>query len=246
MVTMKGLILAGGLGTRLRPTTYIYNKHLIHVYDRPMIMYPIETLKKSGITDIIVSLSYDKPELFMDFLKDGSELGVKLTYVIHGKPLGIAYAINHAKHLINDKFLAILGDNFFGESLAKYVQYFQKADLDALILVKKMKEPQRYGVLELDGKGKIKRLIEKPEKPPTQLAVLGAYFLSPKFFDVYPKLKPSKRGEYEITEAINLLLPKVEYKVYRGKWFDLGTPEDILQCANWVKAHYERPNYNSA
>ena len=233
---MKGIILAGGRGTRLYPSTMIYNKHLTMVYNKPMILFAIECLKASGIRDIIISLSYDKPDQFIEFLKDGSDLNVELTYTVQKEPKGIAYAIWQAKHLLeDDKFVCVLADNIFETSLAPYTAYFAlTTDYDAVILLKKSKQPERYGVARF-GKAKLVELLEKPKAPPSNYIMLGAYLFTPKFFEIFPEMKPSKRNEYEITDAINLLLPKVKYFIYDNVWLDLGTPDDILKCALWLK-----------
>lgn len=235
---MKGLILAGGKGTRLYPTTKVVNKHILLIYNKPMVFYPIETLKEAGITDIIISLSHYQPEQFMELLGDGKDLGVKLTYVIHGPPKGIAYAINHAQNVLGDKpFVCLLGDNIFGNSLKPYVKKFRVNPRKALILLKEIdiNEAKNYGVAEFDNFDRLVRLIEKPKKAPSSYIMLGAYFLNSKFFKVYPNLKPSRRGEYEITDVINLLLPDVNYQFYKGRWFDCGTFNSILEASKFMR-----------
>lgn len=239
---MKAIILAGGKGTRLHPLTKVVNKHLMLVYDRPMIMHGIEALREAGITDIVISLSYDTPQQFMELLGDGRELGVNLAYVIHGEPKGISYSIYHARNLLGrEPFMCYLGDNIFGESLRPYVEKF-KADPDnALILLKEVarEEAKNYGVAYL-REGKLVGLIEKPGTPPSPYIMLGAYLLTSKFFDVYPSLKPSRRGEYEITDAINLLMPNVTHEIYEGVWFDCGTFDSILEASNYMKRTEKR------
>mgnify|MGYP001571884000 CR=1 FL=1 len=231
---MRGLILAGGSGTRLDPTTRVYNKHLIQVYDRPMIFYPIETMIQSGITDIVISLSLQEPDLFMRLLGDGSEFGAKFTYLVQMKALGISYAINEARHLLGEeRFLVLLGDNYFSKHLGAAVSRYNVNE--ATIFFRKSDQPERYGVLEFEG-STFKRVIEKPNPAPSNWIMLGAYLLSDKFFEIFPKLKPSERGEYEITDAINALMPWVKPTEYSDTWFDLGTPDDILACANYQYA----------
>lgn len=242
---MKCLILAGGKGTRLYPTTKIYNKHLVNVYNKPMILYAIECIKNSGIRDIILSLSNSKPEQFMEFLGDGKELGVNLTYTIHGEPKGISYAINHAKHLLdnndrnnnkrnNDKFMVYLGDNVFETDLSLYVQKFEEKDnTDCMLLLKKHSNPEKYGVVKLDEYDEITKLYEKPNPPPSDYIALGTYFFTTKFFDIFDQITPSQRGEYEITDAINLLIPYVSYEIYKDEWFDLGTYKSIFDYCKW-------------
>lgn len=234
----KALILAGGKGTRLSPVTKAVNKHLLLVFSRPLIFYPIETLREAGVTDIVISLSHDQPEQFMKLLGDGRDLGVNLTYAIHGEPKGIAYAINHAKPwLENEPFICHLGDNIFCESIKTYVEQFQENPDESLMIFKDMglEEARRYGTAEFDKDGEVVRFLEKPEVPPNTYAMLGLYLLTPKFFDVYHNLKPSWRREYEITDAVNLLLPDVDYAFYHGAWFDCGTFHDLLKAANYMR-----------
>lgn len=237
---MKGLILAGGRGTRLAPLTKVVNKHLLLVYDKPMIMYGIEAMRDSGITDIVLSLSHDKAGSFMELLGNGEELGVNLGYAIHGEPMGISYGINHARFLLGDEpFLCYLGDNIFGESLAPYVKRFQENPQESLILLKKVdiKEASRYGVAIFKEK-ELFQLVEKPRwiagAGDYAYALLGAYFFTPKFFEIYPRLKPSERGEYEVTDAVNALMPMVNYEIYQGEWFDCGTFDSILEASNYI------------
>lgn len=241
MINIKGIILAGGLGTRLQPLTKVVNKHLLLVYDRPMVMYPIETLREAGITDIVISLSHYQPQQFMELLGDGEELGVKLTYVIHGEPKGISYAINHAQNVLGRMpFVCLLGDNIFGASLKPFVEKFALRQ-KSMILLKDvgLENAKRYGVADFVVKnfpmGELRGLIEKPKFPPSPYIMIGAYFLTPAFFDVYPRLKPSERGEYEITDAINALMPDVTYEIYEGDWWDCGTFESILEASNYIK-----------
>jgi len=205
-----------------------------------MIFYAIEALRDTGIRDIIISLSYHRPNEFVTCLGDGKEFGVNLSYVIHGEPKGIAYAINHARPYLGEKFMVYLGDNIFETSLGEYVERFDESKFDALILFKKVDDPSRYGVPKLDEKMNLVHLIEKPKVPPSPYALLGAYFFTSKFFEVYPKIKPSWRGEYEITDMINLLMPNVDFEIYRYQWWDLGTPSDILDCVLWLKDKEEK------
>jgi len=238
VVSLKGLVLAGGRGTRLHPTTRIINKHLIPIYEKPMIFYPIEALRDAGVTDIILSLSHYNPQQFMELLGDGSELGVKLTYTIHGEAKGIAYAINHAQNLLgNEQFACVLGDNIFTNGLKEEVIRAKTFPQISLVLLKEVdyEQAKNYGVAEFEGPFKLKRLVEKPESPPSTFIMLGAYFLTSRFFEVYPTLKQSTRGEYEITDAVNALFPHVIYTVYEGNWFDAGTFDSILEASNFMK-----------
>ena len=248
---MKGLILAGGKGTRLYPTTRVVNKHILLVYDRPMIMHPILTLRDAGITDIIISLSYENPQQMMELLGDGKELGVKLTYIIHGEPKGISYGIYHARHVLGcEPFVCLLGDNIFTEGLKSQIEKFKANPDKSLVVLKKVRleEANRYGVAEFDwempeseivgyGKPLLRRVIEKPQKPPSSYIMTGAYMLTTQFFDIYPSLTPSNRGEFEITDAINALMPNVMYEIYDDQWFDVGTFESIMEASNYLREH---------
>lgn len=240
---MKALILAGGKGTRLYPTTKVLNKHLLLVYNKPMILHAIDTIKEAGITDIVISLSHDNPEQFMELLGDGSQFGVSLTYVIHGEPKGISYGIWHARSVLGDQpFMCYLGDNIFGKSLKPYAEEFALNPTKTLILLHSLglgitEQVKNYGVAEFSkwDSNVLVRLIEKPTNPPSNCILLGAYFLTSKFFDIYPQLQPSNRGEYEITDAINALMPDVTYRHYEGEWFDAGTFDSILDASNYLK-----------
>jgi glucose-1-phosphate thymidylyltransferase len=219
------------MGTRLYPTTKAINKHLLPVYDQSMIMIPIETLKQAGITDITVSLSYDQPELFMKLLGKGDELGVNLTYHIHGEARGISYGINEVKHIIGDSmFVCILGDNYFTDGVQPLIDEFTVLK-KPMVYLKEVEDPTQYGTPIFTAEKEIKKFVEKPKKPQNNYAVLGVYCLTGDFFKNYPRLEPSWRGEYEITDALNLLLPDVGYCIYEGEWYDMGTHYDLLQSS---------------
>ncbi|MBI2084150.1 MAG: glucose-1-phosphate thymidylyltransferase [Candidatus Aenigmarchaeota archaeon] len=237
---MKGLILSGGLGTRLRPITHTSNKHLIPLANKPMIYYPIETLKNAGITDIgiIVGHTEEKIREVKDAIGDGSKFGIKITYIEQDAPRGLAHAVKVARgFLVNDnadkKFIVHLGDNILKGGIKKYVDTFKNGDLDAMILLKDVPNPQRFGVAEIKD-GKIIRLIEKPITSPNNLALVGIYFFNEAIFNEIDKLKPSWRNEYEITEAIQGLLDdgsKVDYRIIDAEWWkDPGDAEGILEA----------------
>ena len=234
---MKGIILHGGHGTRLRPLTHAGPKQLLPIGNKPMSQYALEDLKDAGITDIGVIIGDVYPEKVKEFYGDGSKFGVKITYIYQDKPAGISHAINLCKDFIgNDRFIVYLGDNILRKGLIDYTKKFQSSSADAMILLCEVDDPSRFGVAELDGK-KIKKIMEKPKNPPSNLAVLGVYFLTPKIFDIIDILKPSWRGELEITEALQLLMEKgntIEYDIVTGWWKDTGTPEDILHANQLV------------
>lgn len=234
---MKGIILHGGHGTRLRPLTHAGPKQLLPIGNKPMSQYALEDLKDAGITDIGVIIGDVYPEKVKEFYGDGSKFGIKITYIYQAKPAGISHAIKLCKDFIgSDRFVVYLGDNILRKGLVDYTKKFQSSYADAMILLCKVDDPSRFGVAELDGK-KIKKIAEKPKNPPSNLAVIGVYFLTPKIFDIIDILKPSWRGELEITEALQLLMEKgntIEYDIVTGWWKDTGTPEDILHANQLV------------
>jgi len=216
------------------------NKHLTLIYDIAMIQIPIETLHNAGITDIYISLSHDQPELFMKLLGKGEELGVNLSYIIHGEARGISYGIWEARHFIgDDPFVCILGDNYFTEGIKPLVNAFS-ATGTPMVYLKEVDNPSRYGVPIMNNNQELTKFVEKPKNPQNNYAVLGVYCLTTQFFKNYSKLEPSWRGEYEITDALNLLLPDVGYAVYGGEWMDLGTFDDIYRAATWRRENVKR------
>ncbi len=234
---MKGIILHGGHGTRLRPLTHAGPKQLLPIANKPMSQYALEDLREAGITEIGIIIGDVYPEKVKEFYGDGSKFGVKISYIYQDKPKGIAHAIRLCKDFIkNDRFIVYLGDNILRKGLVDYTKKFQGSTADAMILLCEVNEPSRFGIAELDGK-KIKKIMEKPKNQPSNLAVIGVYFLTPKIFDVVDKLKPSWRGELEITEALQLLMEQgntIEYDTVTGWWKDTGTPEDILHANQLV------------
>ena len=234
---MKGIILHGGHGTRLRPLTHAGPKQLLPNANKPMSQYALEDLREAGIQDIAVIIGDVYPEKVKEFYGDGTRFGVKITYVYQDKPKGISHAIRLCKDFIkNDRFVVFLGDNILRTGLVGYTKKFQGSKADAMILLCEVDDPSRFGIAELDGK-KIKKIMEKPKNPPSNLAVIGVYFLTPKIFDIIDRLKPSWRGELEITEALQLLMEQgntIEYDTVTGWWKDTGTPEDILHANQLV------------
>jgi len=237
---LKGIILHGGHGTRLRPLTHTGPKQLLPIANKPMSQYALEDLKEAGITEIAIIVGDVYPEKVKEYYGDGSDFGVKISYIYQDAPKGISHAIRLCKDFIqNDRFIVYLGDNVLRKDLTDYATKFAKSDVDAMILLCDVDEPQRFGIAELDkdNPGKIKKIVEKPKNPPSNLAVIGIYFLTPKIFDIIDKLKPSWRGELEITEALDMLMNqgnKIEYDTVTGWWKDTGTPEDILHANKLV------------
>jgi len=235
---MKGVILAGGLGTRLDPLTRVTNKHLLPVYNQPMIHYPIKTLVDAGIKDILIVTGGNNAGDFLMLLGNGESFGIKdIHYAYQRGEGGIADALRLAEHFVgDDKCVVILGDNLLDHSIKKYVAAFDKQKNGARILLKKVPDPQRFGVAKLDGE-RIVEIIEKPKHPPSDYAVTGVYMYDYQAFEFIQKLKPSKRGELEITDVNNMYLRKNQlfYNVLGGHWTDCGTFESLYR-ANTIMA----------
>ena len=237
---MKGIILHGGHGTRLRPLTHTGPKQLLPIANKAMSQYALEDLKTAGVTEIGIIIGDVFPEKVKEYYGNGEKFGVKITYIYQDSPKGISHAIRLCKDFIDDdKFIVYLGDNVLRKNLIDYTKKFHESNSDAMILLCKVDDPQRFGIAELDkdNLGKIKKIMEKPKIPPSDLAVIGIYFLTPKIFKVIDKLKPSWRGELEITEALQMLMDdgnKIEYDTVTGWWKDTGTPEDIIHANKLV------------
>lgn len=222
---MKGVITAGGLGTRLHPLTKITNKHLLPVYDRPMIYYPVEKLAQAGITDILIIAGGNNAGDFLRLLGNGREFGLKrLRYTYQEGETGIAAALLLAEDFAeNDRMTVILGDNIFEDNLKPFIQAFEHQERGARILIKEVPNPQEYGVVEIEA-GKVKGIEEKPEKPKSKYAQTGIYMYDSGVFSIIKTLKPSDRGELEITDVNNVYLRKelLKYDILKGWWIDAG------------------------
>lgn len=242
---MKGIILHGGHGTRLRPLTHTGPKQLLAIANKPMSQYALEDLHQAGITDIAIIIGNVYPEKVKEFYGDGKKFGVKITYIFQDKPKGISHAIRLCKDFIGkEKFVVYLGDNILRAGLVNYTKKFASSKADAMILLCKVDDPSRFGIAELDGK-KIKKIIEKPKNPASKLAVIGVYFLTPKIFDIIDKLKPSWRGELEITDALQMMMDNgltIKYDIVTGWWKDTGTPDDILHANKLILDTIGTPN----
>lgn len=234
---MKGIILHGGHGTRLRPLTHTGPKQLLSIANKPMSMYALEDLIDAGITNIAIIIGDVFPEKVKEFYGDGAKYGVKITYVYQDKPGGIAQAIGLCRKFVgDDKFVVYLGDNILKGGIKKFATRFNESKSDALILLCEVKDPSRFGIATIEG-DQIKKIVEKPKNPESNLAVIGIYFLTPKIFGVIDNLRPSWRGELEITEALqNLMMSgnKIEYDYVTGWWKDTGTPEDLLDANRFL------------
>ncbi|MEM3833377.1 MAG: glucose-1-phosphate thymidylyltransferase [Thermoprotei archaeon] len=238
MGKLKGIILHGGRGTRLRPLTHTGPKQLIPVANKPISQYVLESLLECGISEIAIVLGDIHPEKVKEYYGDGSSFGAKLSYIHQGKPKGIAHAIWLCKEYVGDEpFVVYLGDNPLKGGIVKFAEDFEGSNYDAMILLCEVKNPQRFGVAKFDENGKLIGLIEKPKQPPSRYVLTGIYFLRPMIFNMIGRLKPSWRGELEITEAIQLLIENgynVGYRFVNGWWKDTGTPEDVLEANRLV------------
>jgi len=231
---MKGVILAGGLGTRLFPLTKITNKHLLPVYDRPMIYYPIQAMVNAGIKDIMIVTGGRKSGDFLSLLGNGSEFGLKhLNYTYQEGEGGIAEALGLAEHWAGeDPICVVLGDNIIETNVAKAVRDFRAQGRGAKILLKEVHDPERFGVAELDG-SRVVSIVEKPRSPKSNLAVIGIYLYDNRVFDVIKTLQPSERGELEITDVNNWYIQdgSMTFEVLQGWWTDAGTFESLHRAS---------------
>jgi glucose-1-phosphate thymidylyltransferase len=239
---IKGLILSGGAGTRLRPLTHTSAKQLVPVANKPVIFYGIESLVNSGIKDIGIIISPETGEEIKKVVGDGSKFNCCITYILQEQPKGLAHAVLTAKQFIGDSdFVMYLGDNILRDGIESLVNKFKNKKPDSLILLTKVENPSAYGIAELDG-GKIKNLEEKPLEPKSNLALVGVYIFTNKIFDAAARLLPSKRGELEITEAIQDLIDSqlnVEYEIVDGWWKDTGTVLEMLHANRLVLESFE-------
>ena len=238
---MKGIILAGGTGSRLRPLTKVTNKHLLPIYDKPMLYYPIETLKKAGIKDILIITGNSHASDVFGLLGSGKDFGVNFTYRIQDTAGGIPHAIALAEGFVgNDKFVSINGDNIIFESMKDYVEEFEKGSEDARIVLYETttEEARKAGVAKLDGE-KVVEVIEKPENPPTNWIAIGVYMYTPDVFKVIRELKPSSRGELEITDVHNHYIKKKALKAskLKDKWLDAGSFEELFRANEILREH---------
>lgn len=241
---MKGIILAGGNGTRLKPLTDVTNKHLLPVYNKPMVFYPIDTLKSMGIHDIILVTGKEFSGDFADLLGDGKDFGIEFTYKVQEEALGIAHALGTVKNAAGkDPILVILGDNIFmldkteTEELKKRTSEFSKNPDGAIIFLKEVNDPERFGVPEFDKNNNVIKIEEKPNKPKSRYAVTGLYMYDNTIFDKISELKPSKRGEFELTDVNNLYLKEGRLKshIIKGEWTDAGTFESLYRAGTLAK-----------
>lgn len=234
---MKGVVLAGGLGTRLHPLTKVTNKHLLPIYDKPMIYYPIEVLVEAGITDILLVTGGNNAGEFLRLIGNGKEFGLKhINYTYQEGEGGIAEALGLAEHFAEDDLITVvLGDNIIEGAIGKAVEDFKRQKVGAKIFLKEVDDPERFGVAVLDG-DKVVRIDEKPKKPESNYAVIGIYMYDNTVFDIVKTLKPSNRGELEITDVNNAYIERgtMTYEILEGWWTDAGTFSSLIKANSLV------------
>jgi glucose-1-phosphate thymidylyltransferase len=240
---MKALVLAGDAGTRLRPITYTSAKQLVPVANKPILFYGLEQIREAGVTDVGIIVGDTHAEIEAA-VGDGSALGIRPTYIRQDEPLGLAHAVlTAAEFLGDDDFVMFLGDNLIEGGITEMVRSFEEARPAAQVLLKKVEDPQRFGVAELDAEGGIVRLLEKPEDPPSDLALVGVYLFTSAILDAARRIEPSWRGELEITDAIQRLLDdgrEVRSSIVDGWWLDTGKKDELLEANRIVLSTIER------
>jgi glucose-1-phosphate thymidylyltransferase len=243
-MALKGLILSGGRGTRLRPITFTSAKQLVPVANTPVLFYGIKAMAEAGIDDIGIIIAPETGDEIREVTGDGERFGVKITYILQDEPAGLAHAVLTAEPFLgSDPFVMYLGDNLLQGGISDLVRTFTAHGPDALILLTPVPDPQNYGVAELDGDGTVARLVEKPPEPRSDLALVGVYMFTPLIHDAARAIKPSGRGELEITDAIQWIVDggkRVESHIVRGWWKDTGRLDDMLEANRLILDTIER------
>ncbi len=241
--------MAGGRGTRLRPFTHLINKHFLPVYDKPLIYYPLLTLKESGIIEVFIVTDPASLVHYKKLIGQGEKFGLKISYAVQKTPLGLAHAVGHAeKFAKNSKLAVIFGDNIFtdSEQIKKSIEDFSHEDRQGCkLFLKKVPDPERFGIAYFKNK-KLASIVEKPKNPKSNLAVVGLYLYDPKVFSFIKTLTPSKRGELEITDLNNIYLKQglADYEVVKGKWVDAGTFDSLLYASLLMMKKNKNPQNN--
>jgi glucose-1-phosphate thymidylyltransferase len=244
MKGLKGLILSGGRGTRLRPITFTSAKQLVPVANKPVLFYGIEAMAEAGIREIGIIIAPETGDEIRELTGDGSRFGVELTYIVQDEPAGLAHAVLTAEPFLGDApFVMYLGDNLLQGGIAELVGRFASSQPDALILLTPVADPEHYGIAELDGDGGVARLVEKPPEPRSDLALVGVYMFTALIHEAARAIRPSARGELEITDAIQWIVDeghRVDPHIVRGWWKDTGRLEDMLEANRLILDTIER------
>jgi glucose-1-phosphate thymidylyltransferase len=240
---MQAVVLAGGRATRLRPTSLSMTKHLVPLAGRPVLGWVLSQIAEAGIKEVLLVVGPHNREQIEEYVGDGSKFGLSVEYLLQERPLGIAHAVSLAERRVHGPFLVYLGDNLLQRGVSRYLQRFAGSGADALVILKEVEDPTRFGVAIFDGGGRLSGFVEKPREPPSRLALVGVYFFTPAVFDYVRQLRPSWRGEYEIADALSLMLRdgrRVEHAVHDGWWLDIGKKDDVLAANALLLDEYAR------